>query len=232
MLSRHTCVYRDLRRESTVSISNRFEKMFVSFAPKPWRPPVRRTSSSSKFEPVKRYPNTSSGTNGPSACRVTGSPRPLFRIEISGSLVVPPLMCTSILFIVASRCRLSAALTRISSNILHTPGTTSSSRRSIDGVPSSTLPSSKTHVAVRVGATEPMYIPGRSRTCSSGVLRSYTSALPPFEELDARSRRPAAALRAGWRMARGVCQLLMLDFLFFIFYFEKKNILFCLPLHF
>lgn len=61
MLFFQCCWYRSPAAVSTVSTANSVEKMLVSLAPYPCRPPVTRSTVSSKFEPVNRCPSTSSG---------------------------------------------------------------------------------------------------------------------------------------------------------------------------
>ena len=133
MLSFHTCLYRLPDPDDAVSTVNSVEKMFASFAPYPLRPPVVSERESSKLLPVSSVPNSISGTYMPSApgpsYRSIGSPRPLLRTE---SAPAATSMLTSTRVVPAgSRCRLSIALTRISSKILYSAGTNVASRRTM-----------------------------------------------------------------------------------------------------
>ena len=119
MFAAQRCAYRRPASVSTVSTSNADEKRLVSLAPKPWRPPTVRFAlrASSKFEPEKSEPITISGIHTPSpSCMRTGMPRPVLVTlvrPVSASIV------TAISVVpFGSRCRLSSALTRISSKSL------------------------------------------------------------------------------------------------------------------
>mmetsp|Transcript_70182 Transcript_70182/g.158720 ORF Transcript_70182/g.158720 Transcript_70182/m.158720 type:complete len:218 (+) Transcript_70182:96-749(+) len=120
MLSRQVCVKTSFLAASYVSTVNSLLRMLVSLAPYPCLPPVRRTVSSSKLEPVSRCPKTISGTHMPSVgCRSTGRPWPLFVMVTLGSMGS---IDTAMPFIAPPRTRLSAAFTRTSSKIFTSAG--------------------------------------------------------------------------------------------------------------
>lgn len=75
-----------------------------------------------------------------------------------------------------SLCLLSAALTKISSKILYKPGTKVTS---LQFIPTS---SSYTHINWVNGSTDPMYVSGRRRICSSWVFFWYTLSTDNFFE--------------------------------------------------
>eukprot|EP00659_Diplonema_papillatum_P001391 gene1391-biopygen1383 len=92
----------------------------------PLRPPVTRSPESSKFDPAWKSPKTSSGQYFPSLCHATSTHRPLFATAISpvaASIVTSSLVVGRAVSFV--RWKLSATLTRISSNIFTNAGTIS-----------------------------------------------------------------------------------------------------------
>ena len=99
------------------------------------------------------------------SCISTGIPRPLFFTEITPS---SRLTSTRSSFMFLSRCLLSAAFTRISSKILYRPGTKETLRFSME-----TVSELKAHICSVVISTEPMYVSGRFKMCSSWVSFWY-----------------------------------------------------------
>ena len=178
-LSCHVCLY--FLAPSHRSTSNRVEKMDVSFAPYPLRPPVTRFSESSKFDPASRWPNTSSGTRQPSVgWGSTGTLAPSLYTLIAPSSDTS----TFRVAIEGSRALLSMALTRISSKILHRAGrwTVSRSSKANAGPTGGAAPSvlsagAISHIASETGSTDPTYVSGRRSTCSICVSFAYFSAI-------------------------------------------------------
>eukprot|EP00962_Isochrysis_galbana_P036427 scaffold12591_cov102-Isochrysis_galbana.AAC.3 len=78
----------------------------------------------------------------------------------------------------ASRCLLSAALTRISSKILYRPGTYDTLRCRIR--PAS---ASKTHASAVTASMEPTYVSGRCRMCWCWVSFWYVCSTLPLATL-------------------------------------------------
>lgn len=78
-------------------------------------------------------------------------------------------------FIDSSFCLLSAALTKISSKILYSPGTNLTLRSSI-----SSRSELKTHMICSTCSTEPIYVSGLLTICSSCVSFWYRSEALPF----------------------------------------------------
>ena len=196
ILSSHVCRYSNPLRASAVSTVNLCEKILVNFAPYPCLPPVIRLSESLKLDPVIRCPKTISGTYIFSFRWIwTGMPLPsLYTLMSGGRRSVPSaqpgsMVTSTRLHDFGCRSRLSDALTSISSNTLFRAGTKLHSLRTMrmllrssadedgEGHEVSGRVSGTQHVVGGNRSVGPTYIPGRSSTCSTGVLRLYCSSM-------------------------------------------------------